>query len=408
MRTRQKGSGYKESSEYAFIVFDNWTREPPEPTPVTKDRPRSDLETMTDAVTPGYFSKVASNGRLPVNPMSSQKEQVLIDDANISLNMRKTLPSGNISGVKGYYRGAFPWSQGFTGTLEDVDPGPLLVEALANARSDAWDLLTFVAEYHKTVDLVKGAADRVNTRQDKILDLIRKRRRKRVPTYRELSQEFSDMWLEYRYGWRTMAYDIQGAKAAYDALYRDAREYIRYTESQTVNGPTTESQFDALLFGVMKGRRTYSCRRTVRAGVGIEVFLDSPVSMDPLVTAYELTPWSFVLDWFFNVGDNLTAFSPFANGNLAWAFSTIVDEYTMTGDLSTDQYAAANSLSGGVPWTTVFEAKKTIKTRKVENPTFNVSFRPNLNLSKGVDLLAIATSMYARKARTLSRIANRR
>lgn len=408
MRTRNRGSDYSESYDRGSLWFSNWKEEPPEPTIGSYQVNRSDKETMTDQLTANYFNKVKSGKPLPVNPMSSRSIEVLLDSVNLSTNMRKTNSDGSITGHKGLIRGACPGDLYFRDfPLGQADSSAELVSALAKANTDAWDLLTFVAEYHKTADLVRGAGSRILRRQNKIIDLMRKRKRSHVPTTKEISSEFSDMWLEYRYGWRTMMYDIEDAHGAYDSLFKDAREYIRATETSTITPPPYVEYFDAS-GAVVQGRRTHEFSREIRAGVGIEVFLDSPVSVDPVTTAYELTPWSFVADWFFNVGDNLTAFSPFANGNLAWAFTTITDVTTTTVDLRTAKFANERGLSGGVNWFTGAVFRRTTKTRTPSNPTFNVQFRPNLNLAKGVDLMALATQIFARKQRALSRLANRR
>lgn len=411
MRTRQRGNIYEATCDHSLVGWDGFP--PPNPTPITLSYTRDSRESFSDLVTPGYYQKVKKGELLPVNPMSSSKVELLLDEVNVSYNYRIPHPyktGGRTIGRKGGAYGCYPGEPGFRGDLSEVDTNALLIEALAKARTDAWDLLTFAAEFHKTRDLVRGAGERFEWRQNKILDLIKKRRRSRTPTYRELSKEFSDMWLEYRYGWRIVAYDISSAHAAIESLKSKARTIIRSTavESDTDDSVAQTNGLVSFL-GVLDGRVHYNAQRTVRAGVGVEVLLDTPVNADLLVTAHELTPWSFVLDWFFNVGENFAAFSPFAAGSVKWGWYSIEDTYTTEAEVSSQRYFDEAGLSGGgTPWHTCYLAKKTVKTRVPQTPSFDISFRPNLNLAKGVDLVALATGIVVRKKRALARIAGGR
>lgn len=119
------------------------------------------------------------------------------------------------------------------------------------------------------------------------------------------SVSFDDLWLEGRYGWRTLAYDIRDLNNAiqeFDSKRRiwTERSGYSYTESTTTD---VSKQWSAgLMQSTLEDVTEHSIRGAVAALIKPARFI-----VDPLQTAWELTPWSFVADWVLNVGDALAA-----------------------------------------------------------------------------------------------------
>jgi hypothetical protein len=57
-------------------------------------------------------------------------------------------------------------------------------------------------------------------------------------------------------------------------------------------------------------------------GVGYENAFTAVAAVDPLVTLLELAKFSFVADWFTNLGDAVRAYSPFGAGSVVWYYQT--------------------------------------------------------------------------------------
>jgi hypothetical protein len=165
----------------------------------------------------------------------------------------------------------------------------LFVQAAAGIIHDkGHDTLTFAAELRKTASMFQGVANRW-------LNLVR-----------GLSLgKASKLWLEARYGWRTLYYDLEDLN---DALRNFDDKRKRWSERagtsyNTVTGSTYT--ISGAYYQILRTNTLYwnvSCRGSVVADIQPQQFRFSP-----LQTAWELVPYSFVLDWFIGVGDALSA-----------------------------------------------------------------------------------------------------
>lgn len=113
---------------------------------------------------------------------------------------------------------------------------------------------------------------------------------------------------------------------------------------------------------------------------------------DPAVTAWEVVPFSFIADWFINIGDAIAAFSPFATGTFKYAtFSTTVEDIvTHSGYVSSRPGGRAIVEFSNPSTLTITE---TTYTRTLHTVTPNLSFKVNLNAAKIVDLVALAWAL---------------
>jgi hypothetical protein len=115
--------------------------------------------------------------------------------------------------------------------------------------------------------------------------------------------------------------------------------------------------------------------------------------VDPLVTAWELIPFSFIVDWFVNVNDNLAAFSPFATGEFAYGSLTTNEIWTTVTDVYCEKYPLLPSdgndslIIGDRHYQMVHVHRR--KDRVASSPTLRFSVEVNLDPSKIVDLVSI-------------------
>jgi hypothetical protein len=116
-------------------------------------------------------------------------------------------------------------------------------------------------------------------------------------------------WLSARYGWRTMLYDIEDLSKALSHIGK-ANKRKRFSERSGTKTSTRNVSEDQVEFAhfyldrVVQDHVTVSLRGSVTADVWIPEF-----QFNPFVTAWEVIPLSFVLDWFVSVGKSIAAAS---------------------------------------------------------------------------------------------------
>jgi hypothetical protein len=355
---------------------------------------------MWDSTNPGFFKAEREGDLKPVAPMSM--EQL---DWSISMGGSNLVVKRDSTGIlmeidlQGYYR---------NNAIRPVPVPPsadtevLLQEALSRAQTDAWDALTFVAEFRSTLETVVGFRERTDRLYDRFASKVSSRMRGRKAADR--AKVISDVWLELRYAWRPMLYDMQDIGEALKRLSEGVEDPLqRAYASQKLDAlPTvvTNTSQDIVVPGWgqvgLSGFRVDAVLSTAastsaHAAVGVQVTTRDVTLVDPLITAWELVPFSFVLDWFVTIGSILSAFSPFATGQLR--YSTIS---TRTETVSTSNYTLRPNLgwtlvSGGSS-TSVRLERKIAYNRAIEDPQPTLAFQVNLDVLKIFDLVALWSS----------------
>lgn len=142
--------------------------------------------------------------------------------------------------------------------------------------------------------------------------------------------EIFKFWLELRYGWRTLMYDIQDFMKAIESLEdkrtrkekRVGRQYSgvinRYGED--VSSPHTRFWSETISYHV-------SVRGSVVADIDVPKF-----KFNPLVTGWEVLHFSFIFDWLVNVGQALDAIT----------FHLLASNYQSAGGYRIDFETAGN------------------------------------------------------------------
>jgi hypothetical protein len=159
---------------------------------------------------------------------------------------------------------------------------PMLQAAAAAIYSRGWDALTFFAELHHVVSLFK--------------DLVRK------ATDMATGKGLQNSWLEGRYGWRILYYDMVEISELLSKI-EDKRTRLkeRVGDSQSDESVSLEVIDNSLGTGIY----TFSILDQVETSYRGSIIADiSPpdIIFNPVLTAWELIPYSFVIDWFIHVG----------------------------------------------------------------------------------------------------------
>lgn len=176
------------------------------------------------------------------------------------------------------------------------------------------DILTSVAEGKSTVTMLANAAK-------DLFNLYRHVRRadtrsvRRALSGRGIKKSLSkgwrnktaeNRWLEIQYGWKPLLGDL---KTILEELASDKRppapviKVVQSTKLKHKNYLPDDCRVNDF-FGIYKT----SCYFTV-SSPGIRQAAQWNLGNNPLLTAWELVPYSFIVDWFLPIGDFLTQFS---------------------------------------------------------------------------------------------------
>lgn len=126
------------------------------------------------------------------------------------------------------------------------------------------------------------------------------------------SKWFANNWLEYHFGWEPLVKDIG---AAIETLQNP----IPPKRIKGRGSFKSKTYIDTGSFG-SKGYRVIDAKCRMQADVRVtnpNLHLASQLGfVNPLAVAWELVPFSFVVDWFVNVGQCLASFTDFAGVSL--------------------------------------------------------------------------------------------
>lgn len=159
-------------------------------------------------------------------------------------------------------------------------------------------------------------------------------------------RSFSGKYLEFLYGWKPLGDDIQNAFQRMDSDFQKNENSFKFSmKSRRTLRDEYAFNCDIANYWYYNGsmKQVLRRRQTSRVSLVFEFpkwYQENLPTVSPFGTAWELMPWSFVIDWFVPIGDWVGAmesmqWSPYFRGGCRSTFqkveSTVADP-TFTGN----------------------------------------------------------------------------
>lgn len=193
----------------------------------------------------------------------------------------------------------------------------------------------FLGELGETLRMIKNPARSLRRGLDDYLNALQnKRMRLRGP---DKARFISETWLSYAYGWKPLFSDIDsGARALAKRATRPFEiaqriHCVGKTDSPVISGVSTTSEGGVTIkYRVITRERIH----VVYIGAVRSDSMNNPTfdaqlfGFDPtnwVPTVWELVPYSFLVDYFTNIGEILDAWS-FQRTGVSWVQRTVIKE----------------------------------------------------------------------------------
>jgi hypothetical protein len=196
----------------------------------------------------------------------------------------------------------------------------------ARSRLQSWQGGVFAGELRETAKLLASPTRRLFDESHNLLDqLLRLKKRSKRETAKALRGAIADTWLEWSFGVKPIVQDANDAAHAFnrvrfgvraDSLTIKATGSSRDVQFLPDEACTTYPGLPGPTFN-QKATITRNCDVTIRA----QYVLSNPSQNMPIATtfgldlssilptAWELVPWSFLVDYFTDVGSAIDAWS---------------------------------------------------------------------------------------------------
>lgn len=281
----------------------------------------SSVAEFKDNVVPEFISR-SGRGEVFCNPM--QKIET-VSKTPISRWEMSYIPQGSSVEQKLAFNTQAAYIEDFLALpdlpeLTDAVVSNAIIAANANVGADSLDVLATMGELRETIGTLANAGLKVA----KIMRAVRKF------NFRCLKEEISpsairEKYLEFRYGLRPVYYDLRAVHDFHKEKTMNNRQTFRGKANEITYVTSVNSDELAYpmitstdIYGYMYFTRSTWTEVSARAGVLTELSYDDMLSFTlaklgidrPLSSGWELVPFSFMIDWFVNIGDLIRSWEP--------------------------------------------------------------------------------------------------
>lgn len=279
-----------------------------------------------------------------------------------------------------------------------------VTEALHNFQSG-----TFLGELRETLHMIRNPGQGFRRGIDQYVSRAKKASR---GTKRSVNRNLSDLWLEYSFGWKPLLSDIDSAAETLARLVVGVPQSI--VVSASASGPS-ESVETIGENGIASVLWNYTNRQTSHVDVRYKGCIVMPIEGNLTLakhlfgfnlgsfipTVWELIPYSFLVDYFTNIGDILQSWSLIGT-ELRWQIRTVrqrVESSTFSSNPvfnyvdGIDQTWTAQEF---VPSQTDITYKSVSRNREFGLPIPNFRFEiPGISSTKWLNIAALANGRRA-------------
>lgn len=298
----------------------------------------------------GQLSTIHDNNH-PGFRRKQKRGEIVMDGVLLERQSRSFVPGSITLYDVGYFE---YWSGDLCCVLEFQSPDPppvnfgtsmeqsVLTSAYAKINQSPLISGEILSDLDKTVSMLKrpyrGATDLARR-------ILRAGTKNRGKTAKSAQKAMAGAWLEHRYGWSPLMMDVESIckEVRQKNLRALDRRRLVVREGQSASAKSTKSFSDAIPYYWDQGARgTAVTVKTVRCSAGVIYDVASQDALENLTrvtgtrlrdlpaTLWEITPYSFVVDWFSNVGTWIQAVTPVPGVTIRDSWLTKVTEVVRT------------------------------------------------------------------------------
>lgn len=315
-------------------------------TPTVTNTGTQTTKVITDTVTPNFFSLCRRGKFLPLNtveivtttetrvPGEGDRNYQTITSGTGSPCFPKRVDSGPSWSLR-------PWLVALPPVDDDIVEA-VVTNAIADAKQSVFDLGTFLGELRETHEMMKANMLGV---LDYGKRAAKDTRRRSIPASRRFDA-FNRRFLEFQFGWMPLLGAFKDAK---NALANQMAEGFLVDGSSSATEPLEAEEYNEVpnfsSQGLLKETHTLTGTRTYRGKAYAEITNPARYrwGLDPLVAGWELIRFSFVVDYFINVGNWVQAVTPFSGAELVGSCGSVRESYELKQEVEIDFSANADT-----------------------------------------------------------------
>lgn len=192
----------------------------------------------------------------------------------------------------------------------------LVTKCLLKVADSKINIAQSIAERQQTISLIGSRVTSLyrsysSFRRGKFRDAAKHLGIRPPKTPKGVGKGSANHWLEFQYGWMPLLSDIHGA---YDELTKRPRDQgYKFKVTGRDSSPAYHRTSKRGSFGDFEVTERHDVEYTSQLILWYEVELEMAARLasvgltNPATIAWELTPWSFVVDWMLPVGDYIAA-----------------------------------------------------------------------------------------------------